>query len=112
MAANPEERPHAPRGILRTQPARTDRGWLLNGNPPGDPSRAPRCGARTRAGSPCKAPRIRGRPRCRMHGGALGSGAPVGNLNAWKHGEYGARAIIERRAARLLLTSLKGLRLG
>jgi hypothetical protein len=30
---------------------------------------APRCGARTRAGCPCRAPAIRGRLRCRMHGG-------------------------------------------
>ena len=39
---------------------------------------APRCGARTRAGTPCKAPAVRGRKRCRMHGGARGSGAPRG----------------------------------
>ena len=44
-------------------------GHLLNGNPSGNPSSAPRCGARTRAGSPCKAPAIRGRRRCRLHGG-------------------------------------------
>ncbi len=30
---------------------------------------APRCGARTRAGCPCRAPAISGRLRCRMHGG-------------------------------------------
>ncbi len=30
---------------------------------------APRCGARTRAGCPCRAPAIRGKLRCRMHGG-------------------------------------------
>jgi hypothetical protein len=30
---------------------------------------APRCGARTRAGCPCRAPAIRGKQRCRMHGG-------------------------------------------
>ncbi|MBM3775518.1 MAG: hypothetical protein FJW37_10185, partial [Acidobacteria bacterium] len=38
----------------------------------------PRCGARTRSGSPCKSPVVTGRNRCRMHGGALGSGAPMG----------------------------------
>lgn len=27
------------------------------------------CGARTRAGSPCRTPPLRGRARCRMHGG-------------------------------------------
>lgn len=28
-----------------------------------------RCGARTRAGHPCRAPHVRGKKRCRMHGG-------------------------------------------
>ena len=47
-----------------------------------------RCGARTRKGGPCKSPAVSGRARCRMHGGANGSGAPVGNQNALKHGNY------------------------
>lgn len=29
-----------------------------------------------------------GKARCRMHGGAKGSGAPKGNSNAFKHGRY------------------------
>ena len=29
----------------------------------------PKCGARTRAGGSCKAPVVRGKARCRMHGG-------------------------------------------
>ena len=29
---------------------------------------APRCGARTRAGTACRAPAVHGRSRCRMHG--------------------------------------------
>jgi hypothetical protein len=45
-----------------------------------------RCGARTRRCSPCRAPAIAGKRRCRMHGGAAGSGAPVGDRNALKHG--------------------------
>ena len=32
-----------------------------------------------------------------MHGGAAGSGAPLGNKNALKHGAY-TRVAIERRA--------------
>ncbi|WP_375601260.1 hypothetical protein [Sphingomonas sp. TZW2008] len=32
---------------------------------------------------------MKGRSRCRMHGGR-GSGAPVGNRNAWKHGARSA----------------------
>ena len=46
---------------------------------------APRCGARTRSGEPCRSPAIHGCQRCRMHGGK-GNGAPRGNRNAWKHG--------------------------
>jgi len=35
-----------------------------------------------------------------MHGGAPGSGAPRGNINAWKHGLYTRAAIMERRSDR------------
>ena len=49
---------------------------------------AARCGAQTRAAKPCQAPAVNGKRRCRMHGGAKGSGAPVGNSNALKHGMY------------------------
>lgn len=49
---------------------------------------SPRCGAKTRRGTPCQAPAVAGRTRCRMHGGASGSGAPKGNKNALKHGLY------------------------
>lgn len=49
---------------------------------------SPRCGAKTRKGTACEAPAVSGRKRCRMHGGAKGSGAPIGNKNALKHGEY------------------------
>ena len=52
---------------------------------------AARCGARTRAGTPCRSPAVHGRARCRMHGGARGSGAPRGNRNAWKHGGRSGR---------------------
>jgi hypothetical protein len=50
-----------------TTAART--GPLRNGNPRGNPNAAPRCGAKTRSGCPCKAPALRGKLRCRMHGG-------------------------------------------
>ena len=33
---------------------RTARGWLRNGNRPGNPATAPRCSARTRAGTRCQ----------------------------------------------------------
>lgn len=46
------------------------------------------CGAKTRSGQPCKSAPVKGKKRCRMHGGAQGSGAPMGNQNALKHGYY------------------------
>jgi len=39
---------------------------------------------------------VSGKRRCRMHGGATGSGARVGNRNALKHGRY-SRATVEFR---------------
>lgn len=64
---------------------------------------APRCGARTRKGTSCLAPAIKGRRRCRMHGGAKGAGAPKGNQNALKHGRCSKAAIDERREIRRLI---------
>lgn len=52
---------------------------------------APRCGARTRSGVECRSPAVRGKQRCRMHGGT-NPGAPKGNRNAWKHGDRSAEA--------------------
>lgn len=64
---------------------------------------SPRCGAKARSGNPCRSPAVRGKRRCRMHGGALGSGAPPGNQNARKHGFYAREAFEERRAVRDLM---------
>jgi hypothetical protein len=72
-------------------------------------NRAPRCGARTRAGKPCQSPAVRGKHRCRMHGGARGSGAPVGNRNALRHGRYTLQAIGIRREIRALLRASREL---
>ncbi len=55
----------------RTQnPMRPVGNRLRNGVLGGDPDAAPRCGARTRGGAPCRGPAVRGKRRCRMHGGA------------------------------------------
>ena len=68
------------------------------------PMRAsPRCGAQTRDGETCRAPALRGKARCRMHGGAAGSGAPFGNDNAVKHGFFTGEAIDERKFVRATL---------
>jgi hypothetical protein len=64
---------------------------------------SPRCGATTRSGTPCKAPAVHGKARCRMHGGAAGSGAPKGNRNALKHGLYTGTAIQDRHALQALM---------
>lgn len=64
---------------------------------------SPRCGARTRTGDACRAPAVRGKKRCRMHGGAAGSGAPRENRNARKHGLFTGDAIAERRRIQALL---------
>ena len=61
---------------------------------------SPRCGAKTRRGTPCRSPAVSEKKRCRMHGGAPGSGAPKGNKNALKHGLYTKGALEERRALR------------
>lgn len=51
-------------------------------------SKSLRCGAKTRRGTPCQSPAVSGKKRCRLHGGAAGSGAPKGNRNALKHGRF------------------------
>ena len=70
---------------------------------------SPRCGARTRSGQSCRSPAVGGRKRCRMHGGAKGSGAPRGNQNALKHGLYTKRAIEERKKLRRLIRDAESL---
>ena len=62
-----------------------------------------RCGARTRSGTPCQAPAVSGKARCRMHGGARGSGAPIGNTNALKHGMYTTAALEEHGVTCLVI---------
>jgi uncharacterized protein YjcR len=64
---------------------------------------SPRCGAKTRCGGACRAPAVHGNKRCRMHGGAAGSGAPKANRNARKHGLFTRDAIAERRQIQALL---------
>src|SRR5258708_3643770 len=36
------------------------------------PGGSTKCGAKTRRGKPCESPAVRGKRRCRMHGGAPG----------------------------------------
>jgi glucans biosynthesis protein len=85
----------------------------INDNPmqrPKEPScltEAPRCGARTRSGELCRAPAVRGKRRCWMHGGAQGSGAPKGERNGnYKHGQFTLEAIELRRQIRALIAQM------
>jgi hypothetical protein len=64
---------------------------------------SPRCGAKIRSGAACRSPAVHGKKRCRMHGGAPGSGAPRANRNARKHGLFTGDAIEERRRIQALL---------
>ena len=64
---------------------------------------SPRCGAQTRSGGACRSPAVHGRKRCRMHGGAPGSGAPRANRNARKHGMFTSDALAARRQIQVLL---------
>jgi hypothetical protein len=80
-----EGQPHLPR-----------RGWLKNGNTPGDFTKAPRCGAKTRKGHPCPQPAMKN-GRCRLHGGkSTGPRTPEGlermRQSKLKHGRYSKEA--------------------
>src|SRR4051794_22495215 len=68
---------------------------------------APRCGARTRAGTPCRSPAM-GNGRCRLHGGlSTGPTSPEGLARLARartvHGAYGA----EMRAFREMVRELR-----
>ena len=90
---------------MTRQPQAVRRGWLKNGNPPGDLAKAKPCGARTRSGKPCRGPAMKN-GRCRMHGGPS-PGAPKGNQNAYKHGRYSAQSILRRRQIAALICEMR-----
>ncbi|MFD1280641.1 hypothetical protein [Methylobacterium goesingense] len=51
---------------------------------------------------------MNGKARCRMHGGARGSGAPRGERNgAYRTGLYVAEAVATRRMARETLANAR-----
>jgi hypothetical protein len=82
--------PHAPRY-----------GRLKHGNPSGDLSLVPHCGAGTRAGHPCRSPAM-ANGRCRMHGGKSTGPRTVEGLERCrtaplKHGRRSAAVLAERR---------------
>jgi hypothetical protein len=103
---------------IRDEPHERRRGWLKNGNPSGDWTKARRCGALSRRQTACQCPAIRNRRRCRLHGGKSTGPKTAAGLKRsrgarLKHGEYSAAAVAERariralfRQARALLDSL------
>jgi uncharacterized protein YjcR len=67
-----------------------------------------RCRAKSkRSGLQCRAPAVRRSSVCRMHG--AGGGAPRGNKNAWRHGNYSAEAIETRRTITALMRQTRQL---
>lgn len=77
----------------------------------GSVSRSCLCGARTRSGEPCKSAPVTGRRRCRMHGGAAGSGAPSGSKNGnYKHGRYTEEVAATRQWLREAIDTLRELK--
>ena len=72
---------------------------------------APLCLARTRAGTPCRCPAMKGKARCRIHGGAKGTGAPKGErIGMWRHGGDTQEAVALWKAAIQVIRALKNAR--
>jgi len=103
------------RGMIKknkAKPREKRRGWLKYNNPPGDFMKAPRCGAKTRKGMPCRAPSMKN-GRCRLHGGkSTGPKSPEGieriRQAHLKHGEYTKEAIASRKEFNALMKQLRG----
>ena len=73
--------------------------------------KAPRCGAKNRHGEPCAAPAMRGKRRCRLHGGhSTGARTPEGieriRLANTKHGLYSAEVMALRQGARQIIRDI------
>jgi len=51
-------------------------------------------------GRPCRSPAVRGKSRCRIHGGSKGSGGQHNNQNAIKHGYTTKEAKAQREQVR------------
>jgi len=78
-----------------------NRGRLKHGNPSGDFSKAPRCGAQTRRGTSCLAPAMQN-GRCRMHGGKSTGPKTAEGIQRirdahLKHGFFSKESIEERK---------------
>ena len=68
------------------------------------------CGAHTRQGHPCRRPAMRGRRRCRLHGGLstgprTAEGLARSRRARWIHGRYSVEAREARLRARMMQPS-------
>ncbi len=91
---------------IEDEPREQRRGSLKNDNPPGDFTKAPLCGAKTRRGTACLCPAMRN-GRCRLHGGlSTGPRTPEGLERSrrarWRHGVYSqeTRALVAENRRR------------
>ena len=86
--------------ILEAGPMRREPDSLRN---------APRCHARTRSGKSCRSAAVKGKRVCRMHGGARGSGGPMGEANgSYEHGGWTHESVALRLEASRLLKAIRG----
>lgn len=74
---------------------------------PGPMLNSPRCTAKSkRSGLCCRAPAVREKSVCRMHGAF--AGAPTGKRNgAYRHGHYTFAALVERAKQRSTLQTFR-----
>ena len=87
-----------PKGKMRISPMHQINRQLSNMR------QALRCGAKTRSGKTCQAPAVWGKRRCRMHGGAHGSGNRKGAANSnFRHGRCTREHMAEMRRVRSFL---------
>ncbi len=89
-------------------PTQKRRILLRNGNPQGDPMNAPRCGAQTCRGTPCRAPAM-ANGRCRLHGGKstgprTAEGLARSRKAHYKHGRYSVESKARWKEAKKMMT--------
>ena len=102
----------SPRGerVMKKNKKQPHKTWILNnGNKPLDLRTLPRCNATAKSsGKRCGNPAMKGKKVCYLHGGKS-KGAPIGNRNALKHGNFTAEAFERRYYLRMLLKQSKEL---
>lgn len=85
--------------VLESGNIRRNRGRVLPGSGAALWGIGKKCGAKRRDGSGglCRRVAAKGKPRCKLHGGGNGIGAPMRNQNALKHGKASNAAVAQRK---------------